>query len=64
MVTCQQLIYIPEFSTLVVFVEEDVNAGVPFVGGTDDTVIEWYLVIWHCKSSIFLSWNRYVWYVK
>jgi len=41
MVRCQQLIYIPEFSTLVVvFVEEDVKAEVPFVGATDDTVIE------------------------
>lgn len=49
-----QLIYIPEFSTFLVLAKGDINDGVPFV---DDSAIDWYLAIWLCKSSIFLSYD-------
>ncbi len=59
-----QLIYIPEFSTFFVLAEGDINDGVPFVVDIDDKAMDWYLDIWLCKSSIFLSYNIYRWYVK
>lgn len=48
-------IYIPELSTFLVLTKGDNNVGLAFVVDIDGRATEWYLAIWLCKSSIFLS---------